>query len=71
MDARRSTRGVFIEMRQEVTDSATSYSLGFGTILLAWLSDLATVAEQLAMIAGFLLVVVRLAYEIRKWRGDV
>ena len=54
-------------MKQETIDSVTSYGVGLGATAYALLSDIASIAQMLTMIFGLLLVLVRLAYEARKW----
>lgn len=56
-------------MRQEAIESATSYGAGFGTLALAYLTDLAKFSEQIAVILACIVVMVRAVHDsIRLYR---
>lgn len=53
----------------EFVDSVLSYG-GGSTLIVASLSDIATFAQQVGIILGCLLVVIKLIYDIMKLRRD-
>ena len=59
-----------IEQKQTILDSGSSYLVGGGVFALANLADLATLAQQIGMILGAALVVVKLVYDLMKLKRD-
>jgi hypothetical protein len=55
-----------LEQKQHIVDSAISYGAGGGLFVFASLADIATVAQQLGIILGCLVVAVRLVSDVRK-----
>lgn len=57
-------------MRQEIIESAKSYAVGGGTLTFASLVDIASVAQQLAIILGCAVVAIRLIHDsLKLWRA--
>jgi len=61
--------GLFEQVQQIAQKPATGVSVGSGTVAFGWLSDLASTAEQIGMIAGCILTV-GLLYDFlsKKWK---
>lgn len=49
---------------QLIDKDGVALTIGGGTVAYSWLNEVATVAEQIGMIAGCLLVVVTLIHKI-------
>jgi len=59
-----------VKVPHEKAEAAVSYLTGCGMVTLSFVAEIATYAQALGLILGFLLVVVRLAYDIRKLIKD-
>lgn len=63
-----------IDQKQELIQSAASYTIGGGSISMAFLIDAAEVAQALAIIFGCGVVMVRFLHDVmmfwRKWRDS-
>jgi hypothetical protein len=56
-------------MRHEIAQSATSYGVSGTAIIIAWLTDAASVAGALAIILACIAAFFRMCYDgIRLWR---
>ena len=53
-------------MKQEIYDSATSYSVAGGSLFLAYLMEIASFAQQITIILACMAVCIRLAYDAIK-----
>lgn len=64
---------LFEQVQEIAQKPATGLSVGGGTAAFGWLSDLATTAEQIGMIAGCVLTVCLLAdflyKKLKVWRA--
>lgn len=56
---------------QNKLDSAASYIGGTSLIAVSSLADIATIAQQLGMILGFIVIAVKLVYDVIKFKREI
>lgn len=52
--------------KEQLVDSAVSYTAGGGLFVFASLADIATVAQQVGIILGCAVVIIRLVSDVKK-----